>query len=204
MILGWAAGTWVTYGLSAIVALVLLGRAGDAWRMPHELRMVAWCLGLPGKADAGVFLWLGGSLLIGIALGGSTLWLRRRAGKPPIGLGYRSPAAARSPAERVPATMLALSAGVGEEVFFRLLLPLLIAIVTGSAAFGFVVSLVAFTLLHRHQGRVGMIAVALVGGWLTYLYLLTGALWLVAAVHVLIDVHALVLRPWISGGAVSS
>ena len=158
MILGWAAGTFITYGSSAGVALALLGREGAGLRMPHALRMAAWSLGLPADADAGTLLWLGGTLLVGIALGLGVLWWRRRRGKPPIGLAYRSPAAARAPDERIPAALLALSAGVSEELFFRLLLPLLVALVTHSALLGFVVSLVAFTALHRHQGRPGMIA----------------------------------------------
>ena len=201
MILGWAAGTYITYGLSAGLALVLLGRADAAWRMPNEIRMAAWSLGLPADADAGLLLWLGGSLLLGIVLGLALLWWRRRRGKSPIGLAYRSPAAAQAPGERLPAALLALSAGLSEELFFRLVLPLLVALVTGSALLGFAVSLFAFTAAHRHQGWVGMAAVGFVGGWLTYLYLLTGALWVVAVLHALIDVHALVLRPWISGGA---
>ena len=199
MIVGWAAGTALAYGLSSMLALTLLGRIEAAARMPIELRKAAWRLGLPAAADAAFLAWLGGSLLIGIGLGVALLILFRRIGRRPIGLAYRSPAAARARDERLPAAFLALSAGVGEELFFRLVLPLLVALALGSAALGFAVALVAFTALHRHQGWVGMAAVALVGGWLTYLYLLTGTLWLVMVLHVLIDVHALVLRPWASG-----
>jgi membrane protease YdiL (CAAX protease family) len=201
MILGWAMGTCITYGLSALLALALLVRAEACWRMPDELRMAAWSLGLPGEAGAGTLLWLGGTLLVGMALGLTVLRWRRSRGRSPIGLAYRSPAAARVPAERLPAALLAVSAGMSEELFFRLALPLLVALVTGSALLGFALSLLCFTAAHRHQGWVGMGAVAFVGGWLTYLYLLTGALWLVAALHALIDVHALVLRPWLSDSA---
>lgn len=201
MILGWAMGTYITYGLSSLFALAVLGRLEAAWLIPFELWRAARSLGLPGDADAGMVLWLGGTLLVGMALGQALLWWRGRRGKAPIGLAYRSPAAAQATGERLPAVLLAVSAGVSEELFFRLALPLLVALVTGSALLGFVLSLLCFTAAHRHQGRVGMAAVGFVGGWLTYLYLLTGALWLVAALHALIDVHALVLRPWISGGA---
>ena len=199
MILGWAMGTCVTYGLSSLFALALLGRLDAAWFIPYELWTAAWSLGLPGYADAGTFLWLGGSLLVGVVLGLALLWWRAKRGKAPIGLRYRSPAAASGADERLPAALLALSAGVSEELFFRLALPLLVALVSGSALLGFALSLLCFTAAHRHQGWVGMAAVAFVGGWLTYLYLLTGALWLVAALHTLVDLHALVLRPWMSG-----
>ncbi|WP_374942345.1 type II CAAX prenyl endopeptidase Rce1 family protein [Sphingomonas sp.] len=195
MIVAWAAGTWVTYGLSSLLALILLGQIDAVATMPPDLQIVAWRFGLSGGSDAGMLLWLGACLAAGVVAGVAVLALRNRLGKRPIGLAYRSPAAARVAGERLPAALLALSAGVSEGLFFRLLLPLLVALVFGSAALGYAVSLVAFAALHGHQGRVGMIAVTLVGAWLTYLYLLTGALWVVVLLHVLIDLHALVLRP---------
>jgi membrane protease YdiL (CAAX protease family) len=144
-----------------------------------------------------MLIWLGGCLLVGIAAGVGILAIRRRLGKRQIGFAYRSPAVARERDERLPATLLALSAGVSEELFFRLTLPLLFALVFGQGALGLALSLAAFAALHRHQGVLGMIAVTLVGAWLTYLYLLTGALWVAILLHVLIDLHALVLRPWL-------
>lgn len=201
VILGWAAGTFVSYGATALLALGLLGRMGQVVRMPAELRVSARALGLPAEADGATLLWLVATLLGGMALGLLLLWWRVRRGKPPIGLPYRSPATAQVRGERLPAAVLAVSAGVGEELFFRLVLPLLVALVSGSALLGLTVSLVAFAALHRHQGVVGTVAVAFVGGWLTYLYLLTGALWVVMVLHTLIDLHALVLRPWITPSA---
>lgn len=199
MIVAWAAGTWVTYGLSSLVALMLLEREDDVATMPVELRLVAWRLGLPGGTDAAMLFWLAECLAAGITIGVAILAVRRKLGRRPIGLAYRSPAAARARSERLPAALLAISAGVSEELFFRLMLPLLLALVLGSAFLGFSVSLVAFAALHRHQGRIGVIAVTLVGAWLTYLYLLTGALWVAMLLHVAVDLHALVIRPWIGG-----
>jgi len=98
---------------------------------------------------------------------------------------------------------VALAAGVTEEPFFRLLLPLLIAIVTGSAAAGFVLSLILFGAMHRYQGWRGMIATTVFGGVMTGVYLVSGALWLVIALHVLIDLNGLVLWPALSSSAAS-
>lgn len=198
VVLGWAMGTGITYGLSSLVALALLGRGSAVAIMPDELAQAAWGLGLPARSDATVAATLGGCALLGAAGGVAILWVRRRMGRGAIGLRYRSPAAATSRGEAPAAIALALAAGVGEELFFRLLLPLLFALTIGSANAGFAVSLVAFTMLHRHQGTVGMVAVAITGAALTYLYLLTGALWVLVVVHVAIDLNALILRPWLT------
>jgi membrane protease YdiL (CAAX protease family) len=42
-----------------------------------------------------------------------------------------------------------------------------------------------------------MAAVALVGAALAWIYLATGLLWLVIALHALVDANALVVRPWL-------
>ncbi len=200
-ICAWALGTAATYGLTSILALALLGRVGAVSTMPVELRVFAWRVGLPGAADAAALTWLAAWLAVGIGSGAAIVAVRRRLGKRPLALPYRSPAAARAADERLPAALLALAAGVGEELFFRLLIPLLCALAFGSAAIGFALSLALFTALHRHQGLLGMAAAGLAGAWLTYLYLLTGAVWVVAALHVAVDLRALLLPLAVSSSA---
>jgi membrane protease YdiL (CAAX protease family) len=48
-----------------------------------------------------------------------------------------------------------------------------------------------------------MIATAVFGGVMTGVYLVSGALWLVIALHVLIDLNGLVLWPALSSSAAS-
>jgi len=197
---GLAAGTAVSYAVPAILALLLLG-AGDAIvTMPAALRRAARSIGLPASADEIPYILA--CLVIGATLGILILAVRRLRGKRPIGLAYRSPLAAREPAERGGAALVALSAGVSEELFFRLALPLAAAPLLGGGLGGMAVATLAFALAHRHQGWLGILLTGVVGGWLAWLYLLTGALWLTVLLHVAIDLHALVLRPWISGAAV--
>lgn len=198
MLFGWAVGTAVTYGLTTLVALALLGRLGVAIDLPIELIRTAWGLGLPGWIEAADLAWLGGMLGLGAVIGTAILWIRQRLGKPGVGLGYRSPAAMREAGEWPAAAALAVAAGVGEELFFRLLLPLLVAIVTGSGLAGLVVGWAAFVALHRYQGAAGMVAVAAIGVVFAYLYLLTGRLWFVMLLHVAIDLNAFILRPWLT------
>ena len=52
-----------------------------------------------------------------------------------------------------------------------------------------------FGAVHRYQGVRGMIATTIVGGGLAVIYGLTGALWMAIALHVVIDLNALVVRP---------
>ncbi|MBI1404648.1 MAG: CPBP family intramembrane metalloprotease [Caulobacter sp.] len=104
----------------------------------------------------------------------------------------------RNRRELLAALPLAINAGVSEELFFRLMLPLVITLVTGSALAGLGLSVVVFGLVHWYQGWKGMLAVTLIGAFLTWLYVSSGSLVKPMVVHVLIDVVALVIRPAIS------
>lgn len=192
---GWATGIAVMYGATSLVALALLGRLDALAALPVELRQARDALGIaPVLASeirdlalpiGGGFL--GGALLVALLL--------RRGWR--IGPRYRSPAIAGTPAEAGAALILAVAAGVSEELFFRLLVPLLAALVFGSGVAGCVLAWALFALAHRYQGRGGMAAVALVGAALAWIYLATGLLWLVIALHVLVDANSLVVRPWL-------
>ncbi len=57
--------------------------------------------------------------------------------------------------------LLGASAGVVEEVFFRLYLPLLLVMAGMSAMAAFAAAVLPFALLHRYQGWIGVI----VAGW---------------------------------------
>ena len=90
---------------------------------------------------------------------------------------------------------MAVMAGVSEELFHRLLIPLLGTIVTGSALVGAGGALMVFAAMHRYQGWKGVLATAIVGALFQAQYLLMGSLWPVIVAHVLLDVNGLVLRP---------
>lgn len=96
---------------------------------------------------------------------------------------------------------LALSAGVFEELLFRLALPALLYGITGSALVSIAVSIVLFGLLHLYQGPAGVIATTILGALLTALYLVTGTILAPIALHVLLDLRSLVLIPALLGTA---
>lgn len=96
---------------------------------------------------------------------------------------------------------LALTAGVVEELLFRLALPALLFGVLGSGILAFLLAAVVFGLLHIYQGPQGMLFAFILGLLFTALYLLSGTILLPIAVHALIDLRSLVLIPVALGGA---
>jgi len=121
----------------------------------------------------------------------------RRSGGPPrtVMLGDIEPLMPRNWAETGWTALLSINAGIGEELFFRLTLPLLMALVTGNAAAAFVVAAVVFGLVHVYQGWVGVLATMVLGFVFTGIYLWTGSLLVPIALHAGIDLMSLVVRP---------
>lgn len=96
---------------------------------------------------------------------------------------------------------LALSAGIFEELLFRLALPALLFGITGDAFAAFAVSVALFGLLHLYQGPTGVAAAAVLGAGFAALYLVSGSIVLPIVVHALIDLRSLVLIPVVLGSA---
>lgn len=105
----------------------------------------------------------------------------------------------RTAGERFWAGVIAFNAGLSEEVFFRLALPLLLAAVTGQAALAFWLAVVIFGLGHAYQGLFGVIATTVIGALLGLIYLYSGNLWLVVVIHAGIDLWSLVVMPLLIG-----
>lgn len=192
--LAWAAGILLMYGATSLVALALVGRFDAIVTLPAELHDAAAWMAPIGTDDLWLFAAaIGGGAVVGALLVALAAWRGWRS----FGPAYRSPAMARGPGEVTAALALSVAAGIAEELFFRLMLPLLVAIVSGSGIAGCVVGWALFALAHRYQGRGGMAAVALVGAALAWVYLATGMLWVAVVLHALVDANALVLRPWV-------
>lgn len=192
----WIAKSWLLFAGPALIALLLLGRLGDVVAMPREFLGLAALAGYPAPIfGEGIAI----GLIAGSVLGGGWALLRRRKGKPPAMLGDFSALLPRDRGELWLASGSAISAGITEELYFRLIIPLLIAKLTGDAMLGFGLSAVLFALAHRYQKWLGVIATGLIGVLLSYLYLQSGALWVAMAAHAVIDFNGLVLRPALAG-----
>ncbi|MDO9379280.1 MAG: CPBP family intramembrane metalloprotease [Nocardioidaceae bacterium] len=95
--------------------------------------------------------------------------------------------------------VLSVTAGVFEELLFRLALPALVLAVTGSVVAAFVGPTLVFGLMHAYQGAAGVVGTTVVGVLMVGVYLLTGQLWVAIVLHVVIDLRALVLVPALTG-----
>lgn len=194
--LRWASALWLGYGLPAVLGLLVTQRLAGVAHLPREFLPLALYLGLP-PGSIGTELVLGGlagGSLIGLVL----TWWRARRGRAPWTAGDARSIMPTSDADLWPAAVLAVSAGVAEELFYRLWLPLIVALASGSGTAGVIVGILCFAAMHRYQGWAGVAANTIGGALLTALYMGSGALWLPIAVHALVDVNALVLRPALS------
>ncbi|WP_153506009.1 CPBP family intramembrane glutamic endopeptidase [Cumulibacter manganitolerans] len=101
----------------------------------------------------------------------------------------------RTPVERRLFALVAVTAGVCEELVFRgYLTALVAALVPGAPVWVcLVAAAVAFGLAHLYQGAPGVVGTFLVGIALGGLYVVTGSLLAPVLVHVLIDLRAISL-----------
>lgn len=85
---------------------------------------------------------------------------------------------------------LSLSAGVGEELVWRGVLPVLLATVLGSAAIGIALSIASFALAHAIQGLRSVLAIAAIAAAFHALVFVSGSLYVAMVVHFVYDVIA--------------
>lgn len=193
----WIAKSWLLFAAPAAIGLLLVGRLDAVIAMPAAFAAPAIDAGYPAPiGDLATELLIG--LAAGSVLGGGWALLRRK-GRRPAMLGDFSSLLPQDRGEALLATGSAISAGITEELYFRLLTPLLVTDLTGNAWIGFAVATLLFGLAHRYQRWIGVVVTSLIGVLLAFLYLQSGALWLAMLVHAVIDVNGLVLRPALGG-----
>jgi membrane protease YdiL (CAAX protease family) len=86
--------------------------------------------------------------------------------------------------------LLSLSAGIGEELVWRGVLPALLELVTGSVAIGVTLSVISFALAHAIQGVRSVFAIAGIAAAFHALVFISGSLYLAMLVHFAYDVVA--------------
>lgn len=196
----WVVKACLFFALPTLIGLVLLGRIDALWQVPAEFAPVQQAIGPITLFDSDFLQGLAiGAAISGLAIG--ALWSRarmRRGRRPPM-LGDVGALLPRNRDELPYGAALSVAAGVTEELFFRLLLPLLLVLVTRQLAASFIVAALLFGAAHRYQGWVGVAATTALAGLFTAVYLATGQLWAAMALHVAIDLNGLVLRPILTG-----
>ena len=194
----WIAKAAIAFVLPAVIGLALLGRLDALLTVPPEFDTLRTLLpSFQADSRAELLGMIGGSALGGLVIG-AVLATRRnwRVLKTIGNVGSLLP---RNRPEIAHAAAMSIAAGVSEELAFRLFLPLLVALVSGSAFVAFGAAVAAFGAMHVYQGRAGVIATTLVGALMAAVYLMTGELWLAMLLHALIDLNSLVLRPMLTG-----
>jgi len=96
---------------------------------------------------------------------------------------------------------LSVSAGVFEELLFRLGLPALVVAVTGDAIVAFLGATLLFGVLHLYQGPLGILFSTVLGAVFLALYLVTGSILVPIVLHALVDLRSMVLIPVVLGKA---
>jgi len=99
--------------------------------------------------------------------------------------------------ERIWGTVLSISAGISEELFFRVLVPILIYSITSSALIAITSSIIWFGLGHYYQGISGIMATSFAGLLFFIVYLITQNIWQIMLIHAVVDFNGLVFGPWL-------
>lgn len=197
----WTLKAFACFGLGAVAALALLGRIEALWRLPPEFAGLAAAVGSrlsgdeSGRASTTFLIAIAVAIVAGGAVGAVVAACRGRTG--PAAVGDIEPLLPRNPAERRWTALLAANSGPSEELFFRLMLPLLATLVTGDAVLAFAASALIFGALHLYQGWTGVLATSFAGLLFTGLYLGTRTIWISVLVHSLMNLNSLWLRPWL-------
>ena len=195
----WLRESFFIFGGLALVVLLAssqfvgLARA-DALAWPP----LAW-LTHEVSGDFGVGLGIGAAVAFVVVMIVPVIALRRQLGDIPM-LGDIGSLLPRTRGELAYGAGLSLNAGLVEELLFRLGMPALLFGITGNGVLAFAIASVLFGLLHLYQKLPGVLGSTVLGLVFSALYLVTGSIWITAAVHALIDLRSLVLIPIVVRG----
>jgi membrane protease YdiL (CAAX protease family) len=194
----WLVRSFLLFFCGSLLCLGLLGRLSSLLILPAEFGALSGRLSF---AHSGAAAGTHGSLspfIVGTFLGGALAGLAatvvfRRVRLRPVGdIEALLP---RNGPESAWMALISLNAGLSEECFFRLVLPLLLTQITGRALIAFLVASVIFGLVHLYQGWPGILATMFMGLLLSAVYLWSATLWIPVIVHAGIDLIGAVVRP---------
>ena len=193
---------WLRFGLPPVLLLGATGQLAAFLHLPEAFAPAVAMLGLDdlGPADRAYLIRAAATGVgIGIALGTLLTAWRAWRGRPEGRMFGDAGSIRPERGELGWAAVLSITAGVTEEAYFRLLLPLLATQAFGSAVAGFTGATLLFGWAHRYQGWRGVAATTVAGAALVAGYLATGSLVAMMAFHAAGDLGHLVVRPAVRG-----
>jgi membrane protease YdiL (CAAX protease family) len=193
----WVLKSFLSFFGTSIVSLLILRQLPSLITLPAGFIPLAARLG----AEMPTTGLLDKNFLIGFAIAATvvgillSVLLAKKLKTSHATLGDVEPLIPRNGAETGWAALLSINAGLSEECFFRLLLPLLLAGLLHNPLLAFAIATVLFGLVHLSHGVVGAVMTMLLGVVMAGLYLWTGDIWIAVAAHAGLDLLALVVRP---------
>lgn len=196
----WTVVPLALFGVGGLALLLFLDRINALWLFPAEFASAIGLIesvSISASSSAEGLLGMAAGLAVGLAVTAIIWRIRLRKMREPV-VGGVEALLPRNKKEMAACIPLAVNAGVSEEIFYRLALPLLAFEATGSVAASFAISIAAFGVAHWYQGWKGVMATTAVGALMVWLYLSSGSILKPILAHVLIDIVGLVIRPLVS------
>jgi len=198
----WTMRSFLIYLVGTIVLLGLFGRQNSLVEMPHEFTQLSMQLGnifspenevfSPDFIRVLVFLFIISSLVSPLIIA-----YLSRGKTETVMFGDVLPLLPRNKREQIWAFVISVNAGISEELYFRLLLPLLLTYVFGNSTVAFALAAVVFGIVHWYQGLVGVVSTTILGVLLTLVYLGTTNIWIVVIAHAALNLNGLLLQPFL-------
>lgn len=204
----WVLLSFAVFGIGGLLGLWAIGHINAVFEMPELIRLnltpdtEASALSRFLKGLGSVFVYV---IIIAIALGPLIHALMQRItasqnaedNTPPV-VGDVEPIMPRNKKEQFWSFWIAVNAGFSEEIFFRLLLFIVLTLLSGNVWVGILGSTVLFGITHYYQGWGGVIGTTFIGGIFMMLYLVTQQIWVPIVLHMILDINALLVTPWLS------
>jgi uncharacterized protein len=199
VLLRWTRNAFLAFLALPLAGLALLGRFDALWRFPAEFAALAPDRPALAPVASGFF----GGLLVAVIVGGTIGGLliarrRRRSGTARSTVPHVGAMTPRNRSETLCIVLLGGNAAISEEIFFRLYLPLLLTLLGLAPLPAFAAVTLLFGLMHRYQGWLGVVLTAWLGLSFTFLYCVGVGLGWPIALHLLINLNALLLRPFVA------
>ena len=194
----WILESWLVLG--GLAAVVLLAASQFVPLALQDARQWGPLDAIPYRSDTVAGLLAGFGIAAVLVLVVPILLLRRRLDEVPA-IGDIRALLPRNRGELPYGAVLGLTAGIVEELLFRLALPALLFGVLGSGPLAFGIAALLFGALHLYQGPLGILFAFILGLLFTLLYLVSGSIVWPIVLHALIDLRSLVLIPVALGGA---